>query len=150
MVKSTITFRRKLCHVFNTIFKHFRSNASGSRNVEFPMPMTFSPAAEIAPLPHNRRRLFRWVLFLMSGALAAGAVALPSRAEESRTLVIPSNDGYGFDDCLKTGSECGLVVADAWCKAHGYGASKSFGPGTESSAEAAPGSYLVTCRDRVN
>ena len=113
------------------------------------MPMSPISAAQHKAHDHPRRRLFRWVLFLLGGCLAATALA-PLRAQESRTLVIPPNDGYGFDECLKPGSQCGLVVADAWCKAHGFGASKGFAPETEGTADAAPGSILVTCGDRVN
>jgi hypothetical protein len=90
------------------------------------------------------------VLFLLSGLLTALALELPSRADETRTLIIPANDGYGFEECLKAGSQCGLIVADAWCKAHGFGASKSFGPETEDTADASPGSFLVTCADHVD
>jgi hypothetical protein len=114
------------------------------------MSMTNMPAAKLMDPAYDRRKLFRWVLFFLSGSLAVIALALPSRAEESRTLIIPPNDGYGFEECLKAGSECGLVVADAWCKAHGFGASKSFGPETEGASDAAPGSVFVTCGDRVN
>jgi hypothetical protein len=134
----------------NTIFKHFRSSIVEFPPIaEYPMPMSPIPAAQPDAQDHARRRLFRWVLFLLGGFLAVTAF-VPLRAEESRTLVIPPNDGYGFDECLKAGSQCGLVVADAWCKAHGFGASKGFAPETEGTADAAPGSILVTCGDRVD
>ena len=98
------------------------------------------------------------MLFLLGGILAAVALKMPARADESRTLIIPPNDGYGFEECLKAGSQCGLVVADAWCKAHGFAGSNGFGPADETAAtmdEASrssmePGSFHVTCGDRVN
>jgi hypothetical protein len=108
------------------------------------------PAAKSADIAFDHRKLFRLVLFVLSGILATIAFAIPSRAEESRTLIIPPNDGYGFEECLKAGSGCGLVVADAWCKAHGFGASKSFGPEDAGVADVPPGSILVTCGDRVD
>ncbi|HUB64891.1 MAG TPA: hypothetical protein VL996_10700 [Methylocella sp.] len=114
------------------------------------MSMTILPAPQFAAPAYDRRRLFRLVLFLLSGILAAIALVLPSRAEENRTLIIPSNDGYGFEECLKAGSECGLIVADAWCKAHGFGASKSFGPETDGTKDGAPGAFHVICGDRVD
>jgi hypothetical protein len=116
------------------------------------MSMTFTPAAKLADIAFDRRKLFRFVLFFLSLILAGIAFVLPSRAEENRTLIIPPNDGYGFEECLKAGSACGLVVADAWCKAHGFGASKNFGPAEETpeATEAAPGSFHVTCGDRAN
>ena len=113
------------------------------------MPMTFLPAGSRPAAAFDRRKLFRLVLFVLGG-MAAAAFALPSKADGNRTLIIPSNDGYGFEECLKTGSECGLLVADAWCKAHGFGASESFGPETAGATDAAPGSFHVTCGDRVD
>ena len=90
--------------------------------------------------------------------MAAFALKIPAGADESRTLIIPPNDGYGFEECLKPGSQCGLVVADAWCKAHGFAGSNGFGPadgaaGTMDEASRSsiePGSFHVTCADRVN
>ena len=114
------------------------------------MPSLIIPAAQHAAAPFDRRKFFRFMLFLLGGILAITALALPLRAAESRTLIIPSNDGYGFEECLKAGSECGIIVADAWCKAHGFGASKSFGPETASATDAAPGAYRVTCAESVN
>jgi len=116
------------------------------------------PIAKIATAAHGRRKLFRLVLFLLGGILAAFALKIPSRAAESRTLIIPPNDGYGFEECLKPGSQCGLVVADAWCKAHGFAGSNGFGPAYEaagtmdeaSRSSIEPGSFHVTCGDRVN
>ncbi|HTV31669.1 MAG TPA: hypothetical protein VME69_00960 [Methylocella sp.] len=107
----------------------------------------------LTPAASDRRKLFRSILFLLGGISAAAAVVLPSKAGGSRTLIIPSNDGYGFEECLKAGSQCGVIVADAWCKAHGLGASKSFAPDTDDPAstnEATPGAYKVTCGDSVD
>src|ERR1700737_5227423 len=92
------------------------------------MSISILPIAKIATGVHGRRMLFRLVLFLLGGILAAFALKMPARADESRTLIIPPNDGYGFEECLKPGSPCGLVVADAWCKAHGFAGSNGFGP----------------------
>jgi hypothetical protein len=112
--------------------------------------MSTTTLPKLADIALDHRKLFRLVLFFISGILAAIAIAIPSRAGENRTLIIPPSDGYGFDECLKAGSECGLIVADSWCRAHGFGASKSFGPEDAGAAGAAPGSFLVTCGDRVN
>jgi hypothetical protein len=48
-------------------------------------------------------------------------------AEEGHTFIIAGAEGYGVEDCLAEGGECGRVVADAWCEAHGHGAAISFG-----------------------
>ena len=122
------------------------------------MSILILPASKITLGPRGTRKLFRLVLFLLAGILAALALKMPARAGASRTLIIPPNDGYGFEECLKPGSQCGLVVADAWCKAHGFAASETFGPADEangtmdeaSRSSIEPGSFHVTCGNRVN
>ncbi|WP_439500185.1 hypothetical protein [Bosea sp. (in: a-proteobacteria)] len=52
-------------------------------------------------------------------------VAAPS---DQRIFLIPASDGYGVADCLSTKtSECGKIVADAWCEAQGFAKAVSFG-----------------------
>jgi hypothetical protein len=122
------------------------------------MSILIPPIAKTTLAAHRRRKLFRLVLFFFAGILAAFAFEMAARADESRTLIIPPNDGYGFEECLKPGSQCGLVVADAWCKAHGFAGSNGFGPADEaagtmdeaSRSSIEPGSFHVTCGDRVN
>jgi hypothetical protein len=120
------------------------------------MSILILPASKITLAARNRRKLFRCLLFFLGGILAALALTIPARADESRTLIIPPNDGYGFEECLKPGSPCGLVVADAWCKAHGFAGSNGFGPADEAAATMGepssiePGSLHVTCGDRIN
>jgi hypothetical protein len=122
------------------------------------MSILIPPIAKITLAARGRRKLLRLVLFLLGGILAALALKIPAGANESRTLIIPPNDGYGFEECLKPGSQCGLVVADAWCKAHGFAGSNGFGPADEvagtldeaSRSNIEPGSFHVTCGDRVN
>jgi hypothetical protein len=87
-------------------------------------------------------------LALWSGGSAA------SRAAEEHSFLIAANDGYGIEDCLGEGGECGRVVADAWCEAHGHGSALSFGPAEDvtGAIDAAKRSkpdrpYVVTCGD---
>ena len=75
------------------------------------------------------------------------------QAEESHTFIIAATAGYGVEDCLGEGGECGRVVADAWCEAHGRGAALKFGR-SEDDADAnsrasspAPKPYFITCGD---
>lgn len=122
------------------------------------MSIATLPAAKLAAAARGSGKLFRLVLFVLGGILAALALNISAGVDESQTLIIPPNDGYGFEECLKAGSQCGLVVADAWCKAHGFAGSNGFGPADETAAtmdEASrssmePGSFHVTCGDRVN
>src|SRR5688500_6365045 len=52
--------------------------------------------------------------------------AAPTKAEA--TFLIPASDGYGVVDCLSNpDSDCGRVVAGAWCEAQGYARASAFG-----------------------
>jgi hypothetical protein len=46
---------------------------------------------------------------------------------DQRTFLIPASDGYGVADCISSKSECGKIVADAWCEAQGFAKASSFG-----------------------
>ena len=59
---------------------------------------------------------------LPTGATKAAATA------DNATFLIPASDGYGVGDCLSSSSsECGKVIANAWCEAHGFAKAASFG-----------------------
>jgi hypothetical protein len=66
------------------------------------------------------------VLTLVACAMAGGFGS--AQAADSNEYEIAANDGYGLQECLEAGTECGHVVADAWCEAHGHGHAVSFGP----------------------
>ncbi|GEP08962.1 hypothetical protein [Methylobacterium gnaphalii] len=63
------------------------------------------------------------------------SVAAPAFAGEGaatqhveRAFLIPANDGYGTGECLTNGkSECGQVVANAWCESQGFASAASYG-----------------------
>jgi hypothetical protein len=87
-------------------------------------------------------------------ALALGAVhSQKARAQEPHTFIIAAAGGYGVEDCLGDGGECGKIVADAWCESHGGGAALKFG--RESNGDGAlsqasmplPKPYFITCGD---
>jgi hypothetical protein len=82
-------------------------------------------------------------------ATLAGASAY---AGETHDYEVKANDGYGLEDCLSEGGECGRVVADAWCEAHGHGHALAFGPRSALDDKATPvaavdESYFVRCGD---
>jgi hypothetical protein len=108
------------------------------------------PAARLAMTATGPRQLFRIALFFLGFLLAVLTLKPVAGAGESRTLIIPPNDGYGFEECLTPGSQCGLVVADAWCKAHGFAGSQGFGPEPSGTAGVPAGSVRVVCGDEVN
>lgn len=79
------------------------------------------------------RRAFAVAAFAALVAAGAGSlVVLPTAATRAAatdaTFLIPAAEGYGVADCLTApGSECGRVVADAYCEAQGFARSASFG-----------------------
>jgi hypothetical protein len=91
--------------------------------------------------------------FLFALALGAGRMG-QAQSAESNVFIIAGADGYGVEDCLAEAGECGRVVADAWCEAHGHGAALSFGL-AEDVTNAIPGGretiphhpYMVRCGD---
>ena len=75
-----------------------------------------------------------------------------AQAQGAYVYAIAANDGYGLQDCLSGAAECGQVVADAWCEAHGHGKALEFGPASRFSSAATPvstagDSYLISCGD---
>jgi hypothetical protein len=113
------------------------------------MPMVDLPAGRRAMVTLGHQ-FFRIVLFSITIIFAILALRPPAGADEGRTLIIPPNDGYGFEECLTPGSQCGLVVADAWCKAHGFASSQGFRPETSGTAGVPAGSIRVTCGGEID
>jgi hypothetical protein len=111
------------------------------------------------------RRLLPLGLSILAGLLALAAMQTEVRAQgakvfasktfASETFVIPSDDGYGTQDCLGRDKACGLVVASAWCEAHGLAAPIAYGPasGVTGATVGAkppkldPNSFVITCRE---
>ena len=68
-------------------------------------------------------------------AVAAGSfILLPNGTSNAAgakdaIFLIPAIDGYGVADCLTASgdSECGQVVANAWCESQGFARAASFG-----------------------
>ena len=57
---------------------------------------------------------------------ALGPGATPAVAKEA-TFLIPASDGYGVAECLVNQSECGQVIAHAWCEAQGFVQARTYG-----------------------
>lgn len=55
------------------------------------------------------------------------ATKTTAASTEPRTFLIPASDGYGVADCISTASECGKIVANAWCEAQGFGKAVAYG-----------------------
>ena len=90
--------------------------------------------------------------FLLSLDFASAEIG-QAQAAAAHAFIISAAAGYGVEDCLGEGGECGRIVADAWCEAHGHGAAISFGRAedvTGSIAVAQAGAkadtpYVITC-----
>ncbi len=52
-------------------------------------------------------------------------------AGEGENYVIPATDGYGISECLHGQSDCGRVMADSWCEAHGHAHALAYGTGDD-------------------
>src|SRR5262245_51950622 len=78
--------------------------------------------------PMFRAPVLRTSLFAVAFAAFAPALALAQTAE-TRTFIMPEDDGYGVMDCLAAGpkSGCGRIVADAWCESKGFVKARTFG-----------------------
>jgi hypothetical protein len=91
-------------------------------------------------------------LSLLVAALATASAPDLARAEGSHEYEVAANDGYGLADCLAAGSQCGQVVADAWCEAHGHGHALAYGLRSAVDGRATPVSttdepYVIKCGD---
>src|SRR5258708_32432595 len=53
-------------------------------------------------------------------------LALPAGAETKIFIVENQPDGYGIDQCLASGANCGKPMASAYCKSRKYGQALSF------------------------
>jgi len=96
------------------------------------------------------RRSEAWPAILPYVLAAVLGLALAERGHAAGRdeFVIAAAQGYGLQDCLAQGGECGQAVADAWCEAQGRGAALSFGPADEPGHPAAEaGPFAVRCGD---
>ncbi len=69
-------------------------------------------------------------LFVLA-ALQTAAHSEPSPMSGASSFVVSAADGYGVNECIKSGDDCAKIVADAWCESHGHGAAKAFGPASD-------------------
>lgn len=79
-------------------------------------------------------------------ALTIGSIHA-AEAGPGHLITIAANDGYGVQECLGEGGECGQAVADAWCQSEGRGAALSFGRAENAGIAAQATAYVVTCGD---
>ena len=87
---------------------------------------------------------------LIAVVFSSGPVGF-ARAAEQHVYTISGDDGYGLTDCLAQRGDCGKVVADAFCEAHGNGEAVAFGPkeslGSIHKISTASEGYYISCAD---
>ena len=93
---------------------------------------------------------------LVAGVLAACAWQGHAHAAGGAAYVVTDQEGYGVIECLTQTSECGKIVADAWCESHGQGPAKAYGRAEDITASIAsdpprqpvtPGAAVVSCSE---
>ena len=95
---------------------------------------------------------------LLAGLLAAAVYNGRSQAApapEHSVYVIADHEGYGLIDCITQKRECGKIVADSWCEAHGHGPALSYGTSDDVTGSVASGrgmkpqpvNAVVACAD---
>jgi hypothetical protein len=98
-----------------------------------------------------------WPRLLAPIFLGAMVVGLPdSVAQAAPTYVVTDQEGYGVSECLAQKSDCGKIVADAWCESHGHAAARAYGPAEDltaaipasGSGQPVPaGATVISCAD---
>lgn len=92
---------------------------------------------------------------LVAGLLVSAAYCSSAQAAPASYIVV-DDDGYGVLDCLTQKSECGKIVADAWCESHGHGPAKAYGRAEDITASIGadaprepvkPGAAVVSCSE---
>ena len=69
----------------------------------------------------------RFIVRIIPPVIAAVlASAPPVRAETKIFFVENQPDGYGIDQCLASGANCGKPMASAYCQSRQYGRALSF------------------------
>lgn len=102
-----------------------------------------------------RSSIFLSLAALMSVAAASIIPVDAAPKGKQRDFVIAGSDGYGTQDCLSTGGNCGRIVADSWCEAKGFKSALAYRKldadeitGSTSTATAKPvDSFLISCKD---
>lgn len=89
--------------------------------------------------------------------LASSGRETEARSTKQRDFIIAGSDGYGTQECLASQSNCGRIVADAWCEAKGFKAALAYrqldrdeitGSASTTTRNGKPAeSFLISCKD---
>ena len=103
----------------------------------------------------TRSSIFLTMAALTSVAAVSLAPVEAAPKAKQRDFVVAGSDGYGTQDCLSTGGNCGRIVADSWCEAKGFKSALAYRKldadeitGSTNSATSKPvESFLISCKD---
>ena len=84
----------------------------------------------------------------IASAFVVLALAAPAAAETKIFIVENHPDGYGVDQCLATGANCGKPVASAYCQSRKYDQAVSFRKVAPDEITGGSLAGDVTCRSR--
>jgi hypothetical protein len=116
--------------------------------------------APLMLLPHTTK--FEKILWptiiapLAAGLLATAVMQSKALAAPRPVYVISDREGYGVVECLTQNHDCGKIVADSWCEAHGHGPAAAFGRADDITASITPvggkqlqqsGAAIITCSE---
>ena len=75
-------------------------------------------------------------------------LSLPAGAETKIFIVENQSDGYGIDECLASGANCGKPMASAYCQSRDYRQAVSFRRAEPDEITASRASGDATCHLR--
>jgi hypothetical protein len=87
-------------------------------------------------------------LFVVPTIIVVLAWALPAGAETRVFIVENQPDGYGIDQCLATGANCGKPMASAFCQSRQYAQATSFRKAEPDEISGGRASGDAACRTR--
>ena len=92
------------------------------------------------------RKLVAVFTVILPTILVLLAWALPAGAETKTFIVENQPDGYGIDQCLASGANCGKPMASAYCQSRNYGQALSFRRAAPDEITGGRPSGDMTCR----
>ncbi|MGL5446958.1 MAG: hypothetical protein ACRDBL_06595 [Rhabdaerophilum sp.] len=107
-----------------------------------------------------RKRLSVFACLGMAAVALAVAASTGMESEArsksaQRDFVIAGADGYGTQDCLVSGNDCGRIVANAWCESKGFNGALAYRKldadevtgSTGANPQKPVESFLISCKD---
>src|SRR5258708_36640579 len=88
------------------------------------------------------------ILIAPAAVVVLLALAVPAGAETRIFIVENHPDGYGIDQCLARGANCGKPMASAYCQSRKYGQALSFRKAEPDEITGGGASAGVVCHTR--